>query len=163
MNRKSLIVLAVIILLGGLIISAFAQDKRTEIVRLSREADIILTGKVLKQNCIWNKNKTKIFTNVTVEVEECLKGNLNDENILITHLGGEIGEIGEWYSHVPDFNNDEEVLLFLKKDSKNNMYAVLNGEDGKLTLHTDEKTGVKVTSSKVDISVYKKEIKNILK
>ncbi|HSR18927.1 MAG TPA: hypothetical protein VLM39_12615, partial [Ignavibacteriaceae bacterium] len=135
----------------------------TEIKKISRDADVILTGKVLRQHCLWNKNKTKIFTNVTVEVEEYLKGSRSDKNILITHPGGEIGEIGEWYSHTPGFKDDEEVLLFLRKDSKNDIYKVVNGEDGKLSLHTDKKTGEKITSSHVAVSVLKKEIENVLK
>lgn len=161
--KRYLIFSAVIILAAGLLVHTAAQDQKNEIKRMSLEAEIILTGKVLNQKSVWNKNKTKISTNVMVEVEEYLKGNRTDKNIIVEHPGGEIGEIGEWYSHTPRFNNDEEVLLFLKKDNKNNFYKVLNGEDGKLSLQTDKESGKKITTARVDVSVFKKTIKNVLK
>ena len=121
---------------------------------------MILTGKVAKQNSIWNKDKTRIFTEVTVEVEEYLKGNNGTKSIVVITPGGEVGEVGELYTHMPKFSKDEDVLLFVKKDKKDLDYKVFNGEDGKMTLYTDKKTGEKMTSSNKKVSSLKKEIKN---
>lgn len=147
-------------------LTSFAQYSAREINELkslSKGADVIVTGKVAGQKSKWNADKTRILTQVTVEVDEYLKAADNQKDIIITHLGGEVGSIGEWYSHVPSFKNNEEVLLFLKKDKANKAYKVVDGEEGKWTLYKDDKTGEKITSSFVKISALKKEIKNQVK
>jgi hypothetical protein len=142
--------------------SAFPQQTISKIEKLSNEADIILTGKVVQQKSNWNNDQSKIYTNVTIEVEEYLKGKSNNSKITITHPGGEVGEVGELYSHMPGFKNDEEVLLFVKKNEKENTLIVLNGEDGKLTLTKDLNSGEKITSSNEKISEIKKSIKQYI-
>lgn len=138
----------------------FSQTFQSEIQNLSESADVILTGKVVKQNSQWNHDQTRISTQSTIKVDEYLKGSNMDKSIIITTPGGEVGEVGELYSHMPSFSNDEEVLLFVKKDKQGESYKVLNGEEGKLTLYRDEKTGEKITSFNKKISTLKKEIKN---
>jgi agmatine/peptidylarginine deiminase len=126
---------------------------------LSQNADIILTGKVVEQKSFWNKDKTRINTNAVVQAEEYLKGDYSEKTLIVTTLGGEIDDVGELYSHMPRFTNDEEVLLFVKKDKKDMKYKILNGEDGKLTLYRD-KSGELMTSFNKKISALKNEIKN---
>ena len=138
-----------------------SQSNESKIKNLSEGADIILTGKVVEQNSSWNKDKSRIFTNVVVQAEEYLKGDYSEKSIAITTLGGEVGEVGELYSHMPRFSNAEEVLLFVKKDKKDLIYKVLNGEDGKLTLYRD-KNGELVVSGDKKISALKNEIKNFV-
>ncbi len=95
-----------------------------------------------------------------MQVDEYLKGNKVNKSIVVTTPGGEVGEVGELYTHMPRFNDDENVLVFVKEDKKDKSYKVLNGEDGKMTLYNDKITGEKVTSSNKKISMLKKEIKN---
>ena len=160
MRNKYVYPLFLILLLSGFKISTLSQTMPTDIKNLSVAADVILTGKVTKQNSSWNKDKTRIYTDVTLEVDEYLKGNSSNKTLVVTTPGGEVGEVGELYTHMPRFSKDEEVLLFVKKDTKDMSYKVLNGEDGKMTLYTDKKTGEKVTSSNKKISKLKNEIKN---
>ena len=151
-----------IIILFIINFSAFPQQTISKIEKLTVDADIILTGKVIQQKSIWNDNQSKIYTNVTIEVEEYLKGKSNNSKIIITYPGGEIGEVGELYSHMPEFKNDEEVLLFVKKNEKENTLVVLNGQDGKLTLSKDLNSGEKITSSNEKVSEIKKSIKQYI-
>ena len=139
MRNKYVYPLFLILLLSGFKISTLSQTKPTDIKNLSVAADVILTGKVTKQNSSWNKDKTRIYTDVSVEVDEYLKGNSSNKTLVVTTPGGEVGEVGELYTHMPRFSKDEEVLLFVKKDTKDMNYKVLNGEDGKMTLYTDKK------------------------
>jgi len=138
-----------------------SQTIQSKMENLSQNADIILTGKVVEQKSSWNKEKTRIITNAVVQAEEYLKGDYSEKTLIVTTQGGEVGDIGELYSHMPRFNNDEEVLLFVKKDKKDLNYKILNGEDGKLTLYRD-KNGELVTSSNKKISTLKNEIKNFV-
>ena len=149
----------VIFLISGYLFGAFAQMGQSELKILSENADVIVTGKVIQQNSSWNENKTRIFTRATIQVEETLKGSgLN--SVVVSYPGGEVGDIGEMYTHTPKFENNEEVLVFLKKDQTGSSYKVVNGEDGKLTVTTDAKTGEKITAQNVKVNTLTAQIKN---
>ena len=149
-------------ILLGLSLVSFAQKDTSAIKTLSRGADIILTGKVDKTESGWNSSRTRIYTKVTLEVDEYLKGAKNAPSLEITYPGGEVGDVGELYSHMPRFTEKEEVLVFLKKSKRGTAYKVLHGESGKITLVNDERTGEKVTSSNVRLHSLKAAIKSYL-
>ncbi len=163
MKLKYLIMLIVILTFVGYQFSAFCQKSTSAIKYLSQGADVILTGKVLQQNSSWNEDRSKIYTNATIQVEEYLKGSTNEGSIVVTYLGGEVGDVGELYSHMPKFEDDEEILVFLKRDQRTSNYKVFNGEEGKLSIVYDKKTGEKVTTSNVQINSLKAQIKNSIK
>ncbi len=153
----------ILILFCGFQFTTFAQSSPkalSKIKMLSKGADVILTGKVSKQKSNWNKNKTRIYTEATLQVDEYIKGNNGSNSVVVTYPGGEVGDVGEWYSHMPSFKNDEEILLFAKKDKQDSHFKVFDGENGKMTLYRDKKTGEKVTSSNIKVSALKKEIKS---
>jgi hypothetical protein len=139
-----------------------AQSIQSDIKNLSQGADMIITGKVVDQKSQWNSDNSRIFTNVTIQVDEYLKGSDNQDRIVITHLGGEVGSVGETYSHIPTFIDDENVLLFVKKSAKDESLSVFEGEEGKLTFYQNKNTGEKVTSNNIKASDIKKEIKSFV-
>ena len=142
--------------------AAYAQGNASEVTKLTKGADLIFTGKVIHQNAGWNKDKTRINTHVTIAVDEYLKG-YDGSTIIVTHPGGEIDEVGELYTHIPTFENNEEVLLFVKKNSQNRNYEVFQGESGKMTIWEDKVTGEKRTVQNRKVATLKNEIKNSLK
>ena len=159
MITKSKRVLAIVLLLYGLCPTYFAQQISTELKELSKGADVILTGKVTQQTSSWNEDKTRIYTLATIQVGEYIKGNNTGNTVTVKYLGGEVGEVGEMYSHMPRFEDEEEVLVFLKEDEKSNDYKVFNGENGKISVVNDPRTGEKVTTSNLRISSFKAQIK----
>jgi len=150
-------------LICGFQITSYSQQLSTNIENLSKGADVILTGKVLQQNSKWNEDRSRIYTDATIQVEEYLKGNTVESSIIITYLGGEVGGVGEIYTHMPKFNDDEEILVFLKKDQLTSGYKVFNGEQGKLTIIYDKITGEKITTSDVKINTLKEQVKSFSK
>lgn len=154
--------LCILIIVGGFFSAAFAQLTSSDVERMSKNADLIITGKVVEQNSNWNENKTRIYTQATIQVEEYLKGNSNGSSLNVIYPGGEVGDVGEMYSHMPRFENNEEVLVFLKKDDKSTNYKVFNGEEGKINVVMDPKTGEKVTTSNVQINSLKAQIKSYI-
>jgi hypothetical protein len=150
------------LILSGFCFGSLAQLSSSEIKVLSEKADVILTGKVAQQTSSWNENKSRIYTHATIQVEEYLKGNNSGNTVTVTYPGGEVGDIGEMYSHMPSLENNEEVLLFLKKDSKNTSFKVVNGEDGKISITTDPKTGEKITTSKRHLNSLATQIKSYI-
>lgn len=152
----------VLIIVGGFLSAAFAQLTSPEVKSMSKNADLIITGKVVEQNSNWNENKTRIYTQATIQVEEYLKGSNNSGPVIVSYPGGEVGEVGEMYSHMPRFEDNEEVLVFLKRDDNSTNYKVLNGEEGKINVITDPQTGNKVTSSSVPVNSIKAQIKSYI-
>jgi predicted Fe-Mo cluster-binding NifX family protein len=143
-------------------VESSAQKELTTIKKLSQGADVIITGKVSQRKSAWNESKTKIYTKTTLQVEEYLKGKNNGNLLEITSPGGEVGEIGEIYTHMPKFEENEEVLLFLKKSDKNEGYKVMNGEEGKISMRNDKKTKEKVIPSELQIEDLKSQIKTFI-
>lgn len=139
-----------------------AKEKPSNIEKLSKQADIIATGKVKQMISSWNANKTRIFTKATLEVDEMLKGDNNSSAIEVICPGGEVGEVGELYTHMPSFKDNEEVLVFLIKNKKEKYFNVLNGETGKISLIRDAHTEGPVTHSKVPVKALKAQIKSYL-
>ncbi len=154
--------LLVLVFICGFYITSYSQQHSADIENLSKGADVVLTGKVVQQNSSWNEDKSRIYTSATIQVEEFLKGNTNEVSIVVTYLGGEVGDIGELYSHMPKFEDDEEILVFLKRDQRTSGYKIFNGEEGKLRIVYDKNTGEKVTTSNVRISSLKAQIKSHL-
>jgi hypothetical protein len=159
MALKSIRTLFLVLFLCGFSPAYFAQQMAVELKDLSLGADIIITGKVTKQISSWNDDNTRIYTRATIQVEEYLKGNNNGAPVVVRYLGGEVGDIGEQYSHMPRFEDKEEVLVFLKRDNKNADFKVISGEEGKINIVNDPKTGEKVTTSNVRVSDLKAQIK----
>jgi hypothetical protein len=147
------------IFFAGLTISAVAKDGNSKIQKLAREADVIVTGKVKEKTSDWNENKTRIYTRATLDVDEYLKGKNDGQAVEIVYPGGEIGEVGELYTHMPKFEENEEVLVFLKKDKKNKSFRVVDGEAGKIKVIFDAEKKEKVTTSNMKIRAIKAEIK----
>lgn len=63
---------------------------------------------------------------------------------------------------MPRFENNEEVLVFLKKDDESTNYKVLNGEEGKINVLIDPETGEKITSLNVSVNSIKAQIKSYM-
>jgi hypothetical protein len=156
-NRYIHIVLLVVF---GLSMHSLAQQIATELKVLSKGADLILTGKVVKQTSSWNEDRTRIYTKASIQVSEYIKGNNTESTVIVNYPGGEVGEIGETYSHMPSFKDNEEVLVFLKKDKNNIDYKVFNGEEGKISVIYDPRSGEKITTSNVRINSLKTQIEN---
>jgi hypothetical protein len=159
---NSIRLLFLVLIIVGFQLTSRAQEESSKIKKLSKDSDVILTGKVIEKKSSWNESKTRIYTKTTVQVEDYLKGTNSEGSIEIRSLGGEVGDVGELYSHMPRFEDEEEVLVFLKKDDKNKEYKVLNGEEGKITVIADKKSKEKVTGSGVKIDKIKIQIKKYL-
>ena len=140
-----------------------AQQMSSEIQDLVIGSDVILIGHVTQQTASWNENQTRIYTKAIIQVDEYIKGNNTGGTVTVKYPGGEVGEIGEMYSHMPRFEDKEEVLIFLKKDDKDVEYKVYSGENGKISIVNDPKTGEKITTSNVQISSIKLQIKSYIK
>jgi hypothetical protein len=164
--------LFLIFIIFGLFSASFAQhtvsqkeESRKDFSRLKSltvGADVVVTGKVSQKKSDWNEKKTRIFTKTTVLVDEYLKGQNAGRFVEIITPGGEVGEVGELYTHMPRFADNEEVVVFLKQNGTARDYRIFNGEEGKITVLQDEKTREKVTRSNIRINNLKSKIRKFV-
>ncbi len=141
--------------------SAYAQSHAQTVKDLTQSSEVILIGKIAKLESKWNEDKSRIYTDVTIDVGEFLKGSGAAQQITIKQLGGEVGEVGELYSHVPKFESDEEVFLFMKKN-KSEELVVNGGTEGKIRISEDESTGRRMVSGTKTLESLKLEVNKII-
>lgn len=163
-NVQFFIAAVVVIFLLGISPVTNAQKKvstiQKTVTELTEKSNLVVVGKVLGIHSEWNKGKTRIYTNVTVNVEEFVKGSEPVKNIVITHLGGEVGSVGEIYSSTPRFKTNEEVMLFLHKNKRGEL-NVTKGAEGKFIVKRDKATKMKMLENGESVENIKTLIRNI--
>jgi len=122
---------------------------------LTQKAENIIVGKVVKKECRYDEEGKRIYTYVTISVEEDLKGKAGGKKITVRHLGGEVEGVGLAVSDAPSLKKDEEVLLFLKKGKKPEVKEIVGRAQGKFRVKRDAFSGERMVISKGK-EVYKK-------
>jgi hypothetical protein len=140
---------------------ASAQTQQLRLEDLAKRAEVVVLGKVTDVRSEWNSERTRIITKVSLDVDKYLKGETPGRTIVITHPGGEVGGVGELYSHTPSFAKGEEVFLFVKKDSKNNL-SIAGGNEGKFKVTKNELTGEKMLQGNLSLKNFTSRVKSII-
>lgn len=120
--------------------------RATQVVHLDTRAltlgssDIVI-GQVEAVTPRWNATRTKIITDVSLRVSRSLKG--ERERMVLSHLGGTIGNVRTTVPGCPAFTVGEEALLFVWRDARGR--AQVNGlAQGKFEIRRDAATGERV-------------------
>jgi len=120
--------------------SSRAQSVRLPVETLAVQAEIVAVGRVSSLVSGWNGDHSRILTNVTLDVDQYVKGGTPGRPLTLVVPGGEIDGVGEMYSHMATFQQGESVLVFAEKDT-HGAYRVASGQQGKFTIRKDESTG----------------------
>lgn len=125
---------------------------RMEVAELSKEADVVVRGKVASMQSRWTEDKRRIVTEITIEVAEALKGTPG-KTVTIVQPGGVVGDIGQKAHGMPEFEKDSEVVVFLEQRG-DKVFSVVGLAQGlfKVDRSTDGK-GIYVTPAEVDAIV----------
>ncbi len=127
--------------------------------QLTQEADLVVVGKVAGLKAGWNSDRSRIFTTVTLEVDQTLKGDAGTGSVTILVPGGEVDGVGELYSHTAQFKKDEEVVVFAKKDKQGRLRPA-GGENGKLSVRKDAATGISLVSGETELDEFTTHVRN---
>src|SRR5262249_53345560 len=87
-----------------------AQD----VAALTCSSDAVVRGKVKKVESRWTGDHRQMVTDVTIDVDEFIKGKGN-KTVQITQPGGEVEGIGQKVSGLASFTPGEEVVVFLAR------------------------------------------------
>jgi hypothetical protein len=128
---------------------------------LVQRADVVVVGKVTEVRSAWNGDRSRIYSNVTVAVDEHIKGDNSQRSVVIATLGGEIDGVGEVYSHTARFKADEQVVVFAAADRQGKL-SVVGGDEGKLTVTKDARTGLRMVSDREPLAAFTNRVRTIV-
>jgi hypothetical protein len=84
----------------------------------------IVRGQVISIRSYWNPEKTLIYTEVKVRVNEYLKGD-GPKEIMLNIPGGTVYNKTQWVSDAPQFNVGDDDVIFLESSGQ-----ITGGPDG---------------------------------
>jgi hypothetical protein len=146
-------IITLLITLAVLGPSARTQERALQTAELTRQADLVVVGRVADVRASWNHERTRIQTAVTVAVDQSLKGSAGGGSVTITTPGGEVDGVGEYYSHTARFTKDENVVVFARRSPDGNL-RVTGGEQGKVAVRRDEATGARMVAGSVTLDAF---------
>jgi hypothetical protein len=94
------------------------------IAELTTRSDVVALGTVSSVASDWNLNRTAIETRIDLNVEEILKGSVDDGKISFHQLGGIAGEIASSVGEAVSFEEGERVAVFLLKNNRDRLQLV---------------------------------------
>jgi len=107
----SLAVVSIILSCGGSALSTTFVVPSDDTLII--EARAIVRGKVLSVTSQLDEDQDRVFTYVTLRVNEILKGQIVGRKIIIKEPGGEVGNRGSLVFGTPRFARGEKVLVYL--------------------------------------------------
>jgi hypothetical protein len=90
----------------------------TELVAFSRA---IVAGRVLATASATDPDTGGIYTYVTIEVSDVIKGGIATSTVTLKQLGGEVGEVGFGVAEQAVFVPNEQVVVFLEQRPRDGM------------------------------------------
>jgi hypothetical protein len=142
-------------------LNALSQSGTAVTEDLAQRADVVVVGKVTEVKPKWNADRSRIYSNITVQVDEHIKGNDSQESVVIATLGGEIDGVGEVYSHTARFKADEHVVVFAAVDRQGQL-RVVGGDEGKLTVTKDELTGLQIVADREPLAAFTSRLRRVV-
>jgi hypothetical protein len=139
----------------------FSQTKFTSPAALAQRSEVVAIAKVTSLIPEWNSSRSSIQTRVHLSVAEYLKGSGDGSSLTLVVPGGEIDGVGEVYSEMPRFRENEEVFVFAKKDARG-LLRVSGGSQGKYTIQKNELTGKLSVAGETSVDEFSATIRTAL-
>jgi hypothetical protein len=130
------LLVSVLVAQGGAVATTVSKLSLEELVRKSGR---IILGRCLSTESRWNQRNTLIYTYSKFAVTENFKGQAGGFVNVVT-VGGTVDGITQTVSGMPQFEQDEEVVLFLEA-SKNDLWQPVGLSQGKFRIVKDSRTG----------------------
>lgn len=100
-------------------LAALAETASATTVLIPADDDLIIgaraivRGRVIGLTCAFDDQQERIYTYITLRVNEVIKGRITSRRIVLKEPGGQVGLRGSLVFGTPQFRRDEEVLLYL--------------------------------------------------
>jgi len=109
------------------------------LAELTQDSSLIVRGRVRDRSAAWDDQHQKIYTTAVIDILDTVWSKRSvGLQIKVRTLGGEVGDLGMKVAGTPDLKVGEEVLLFLREDSKVPAeFAVIGMNQGRFTVFQD--------------------------
>ena len=135
--------IALLLVLGSQTGTARATSLELEgTADLLEKSDSVVIGRVVSTEARMREEHQFIYTYVTLEVDEVLKGHTaqSGRTIVLEELGGQVGPWLHYVEAVPHYHAGERVLAFLE-DRDEGLFRTYGMIQGKFRFETDLRTG----------------------
>lgn len=112
---------------------ADAGPKWTD-AQLAGFSEVILRGRTARVAAGRDDPAGPIYTYVSIQVVDVLKGSIRDAEVTIKQLGGRVGDRELYIAGQPSFAVGEDVLLFLEVRPRDRTLTTTAGWQGKFTI-----------------------------
>ncbi len=113
---------------------------RTGLEELTATNEMVVVGEVLETHPYWNSDGTFILTNVRVAPIEIPKGDRRQQEIVVTVMGGTVGDLTTLIVGGADLVAGRSYVLFLNREN-------LPGARGVLTVRDDSQGVFEIVES----------------
>jgi len=139
------------------------REVQTTTLDIAKTSEYIVLAQCTSSESKWDEQKTFIHTYSTFSIDEDIKGNGLGEEITLRILGGQVDNRIQSSPHFPEFNEGEEVILFLGAKNKLGRYTLKSMMSGVLRIQIDETSGERFVSTKTTgIELYNKNTNKTL-
>lgn len=120
--------------------SVWTSADATTLIRRSTEeltvlSEAVVQGRVTGIEAKWHEEHKFVYTYVTLEVDEVFKGSSVASTIVLEELGGAANGVTVTVPSVPEFELDEDVIVFL--DVVNGNYRCHGFNQGKFSVQSE--------------------------
>jgi len=125
---------------------------------VAKRSEAIVVARCISSESRWNDEGTLIFTYVTFEIQDTIKGKDPKDKLTLKLIGGQVGDVIQTVPDLPAFNEEGEVMLFLGPINKDGYPTLASMKNGALQIQTDIKTGQKiVTTPTSGLEIYRED------
>ncbi len=124
------------------------KEIRSTTADLARTADGVVLANCVKSEARIDEDTGLIFTYTTFKVDERLKGEYGEE-IVLRIIGGTVGDKTVSSPYLPQFTQNEDVILFLGPDNTKGYPVLKSLSRGIVRIETDD-TGARYVTTPVD-------------
>lgn len=115
MNNRALVGLCAVLLVIAALPTAASTFLALDQEELLASSNAVVQGTVLDTRSSWNEDRTIIFTEARIEVQDLLAGSA-PAVVTVRTPGGEVGNYRVEAAGFPTFSAGEQVLVFLSND-----------------------------------------------
>jgi hypothetical protein len=119
-----------------------------EFRELVTTAPVIVHGQVVDVRSDWVDGRRSVETFVTVAASEYFKGNLG-ERVTFKVPGGQLGRYRTIFVGAPEFQEGDEVVLFLKSSAGMPYPYIIGLSQGAFRVVTDARSGRRVVTTPI--------------
>jgi hypothetical protein len=140
--------------------------ERLNLDTLVKKSNRIVIGKVRSSRTYWSSDRKLILTSTTIDIEETVKGQ-GAPTVEITTIGGKIGDLTLHVAGMPQFEKDENAVVFVEKSGiystvvglAQGKFSISNGEVSNDVRGLDLTDGSQVRTTKMSLETFKRQIK----